>query len=313
MPEMTTVRLRLLWFPQAQFAGPLLAQHRGIAAAHGIDLQCVPVDFTLGPIDAVLSGDCDLAIASPAHLVESKAPAELLLLLAAQQASSLVYGARRAAGIAGFADLRGKRIAVWPGGEDLELRWALRRSGVADAEVTFVPVNDTASALASGDVDAAQLTTYHEIFELEHHVHDLSPFVLLKAADAGAGLLKDGLIARRDWIDRHADLAQAVIDSVLAGWTAAFTDPAGALALCEELRPDLSRDHHERQLAAIRALSLTGATLTDGLGFPDPHHLRDAVTAMRETHGHEISLGADGGLDRRFWDAAPAASRATRW
>ena len=267
MPELTPVRLRLLWFPQAQFAGYLLAQHRGIAAAHGIALECVPIDFTLGPIDAVLSGDCDLAVASPAHLVESKAPADLVLLLAVQQASSLVYGARRDAGIATFADLRGKRIGVWPGGEDLELRWALQRSGVAGDAVTFVPVNDTAAALANGDVDAAQLTTYHEIFELEHHVHDLAPFVFLTAVDADAALLKDGLIARRDWLAGNARVAQAVIDSVLAGWTAAFADPSETIALCMELRPDLSREHHEQQLAAIRALAFTGATLTEGSRF----------------------------------------------
>jgi NitT/TauT family transport system substrate-binding protein len=152
MPELTPVRLRLLWFPQAQFAGYLLAQHRGIAAALGIALECVPIDFKLGPIDAVLSGDCDLAVASPAHLVESKAPAELVMLLAVQQMSSLIYGARRANGIASFADLRGKRVGVWPGGEDLELRWALRRSGVDAATVTFVPVNDTAAALANSSI-----------------------------------------------------------------------------------------------------------------------------------------------------------------
>jgi NitT/TauT family transport system substrate-binding protein len=313
MPELTPVRLRLLWFPQAQFAGYLLAQHRGIAAALGIALECVPIDFKLGPIDAVLSGDCDLAVASPAHLVESKAPAELVMLLAVQQMSSLIYGARRANGIASFADLRGKRVGVWPGGEDLELRWALRRSGVDAATVTFVPVNDTAAALANGDVDAAQLTTYHELFELEHHVHDLAPFVFLKAADAGAGLLKDGLIARRDWLAENAAVAQAMVDSALAGWTAAFTDPAAAIALCMTLRPDLSREHHERQLAAIRDVSLPAATLTSGLGFPDPQHMRDAVTALRETHGHDVVLGADGGVDRRFWDAAPAASRTARW
>jgi NitT/TauT family transport system substrate-binding protein len=313
MPEMTPVRLRLLWYPQAQFAGYLLAQHRGIAAAHGIDLECVPIDFTLGPIDAVLSGNCDLAVASPAHLVESKAPADLVMLLAVQQTSSLVYGARRANGIASFADLRGKRVGVWPGGEDLELRWALRRSGVAGDTVTFVPVNDTAAALANGEVDAAQLTTYHEMFELEHHVHDLAPFVFLKAGDAGAGLLKDGLIARRDWLAGHAAVAQAVVECALAGWTAAFTDPADAIALCETLRPDLSREHHERQLAAIRTLALTGGTLTHGLGFPDPQHMRDAVTAMHETHGDDVALGPDDGVERRFWDTAPAAARAARW
>ena len=306
------VRLRLLWYPQAQFAGYHLAQHTGFAAARGLDLECVPIDFSLGAIPAILSDDCQFAVASPAHMLESSAPGDVVMLLALQQMSSLVYPARRAEGVHVASDVRGKRAAVWPGGEDLELRWMLKRSGVSASEVTLVPVNDTVVALMANDVSCAQMTTYHEVFELEHAAGSLEAFTMLHAADAGAALLKDGLFARRDYVAAHPQIVQAVVDSVLEGWTAAFDRPDEAVALCSRLRPDMTPAHQADQLEAIRGLSLTGATLTHGLGFPDPRHMDAARRAVHEVDGHD--LGEDPGrIDRRFWDAAPAAFRRTTW
>ena len=86
---MFEVRLRLMWHPQPQFAGALMAQHRGIASARGVELDCQPLDFDESPIDAVLTGNADLCIASPSHLFEAEDPEALRLLLAFQQNSPL--------------------------------------------------------------------------------------------------------------------------------------------------------------------------------------------------------------------------------
>jgi sarcosine oxidase subunit beta len=255
---MTPVRIRLLWHPQPQFAGYLLAQHEGYAAARDIALTCVPMDGSAGPIEALRSGACEFAVASPAHMLESDAPEELVMLLAVQQTSALCYGVHRAAGIASASDLAGKRIAVWPGGEDLELRWMLQRAHVPAGAATLVPVNDTVAALANGDVDGAQMTTYHEVFELEHRVDSLAAYAFLDAASYGAALLKDGLFARRRWVAEHPDLVQAVIDAVLEGWTVAFAQPEVAIGRCAALRrhaharPRLSRPRPPRRGAGGR-------------------------------------------------------------
>lgn len=313
MLAVTRVRLRLLWHPQPQFAGYLLAQHDGFAAARGIDLECVPIDFAVGPIDAVLSGDCQFAVASPAHMLESRAPNELVMLLAIQQASSLVYGARRDAGVSTTADLAGKRAAVWPGGEDLELRWMLHRAGLAEGAVDLVPFGDTVDALVTAAVECAQLTTYHEFFELEHRVASLDPFVFLRAADYGAALLKDGLIARRSWVAANPVLTQHVVDAALEGWTRAFNAPEAAVALCASLRPDLSISHHRQQLAAIRELTLTAATLEQGLGYPDRRHVDAALAAVDEVEQRQVDASREALTDDRFWQASPAPFRSPAW
>jgi NitT/TauT family transport system substrate-binding protein len=315
-PQMKSIRLRLLWYPQAQFAGYLVAERLHLGATHNVELVCVPPDLVRGTVDAVLAGESEFAVASPSHMLESATPDDLVLLLAIQQESSLVYPARRSDGIARATDLAGHRVAVWAG-EDLELRWMLQRAGVATNAVVRVQVQGTVDALLSGDVSCAQMTSYHELHVLEtamaHAGGALDEFVLLRAADFSAALLKDGLIARRDWVEAHPVETQAVIDAVLAGWTRSFDDVATAIAICELARPDMAHEEHRLQLQEIKRLSIHGSTLTHGLGYPDIAHIIRAATALAEVDGnHPVSDPAHL-IDNRFWARAPAGCRRTAW
>ncbi len=311
-PDMTPIRIRLLWHPQPQFAGYLTAEHEGLGLDAGVDIRTVAPDFVKGPIEAVLDGDVAFSVASPAHMMESGRADELVFLLAIQQVSSLVYPARRSVGIERPRDLAGRRIGIWPGREDLELTWMLHRAGLAADAYERVPVGDTVGAMLDGKVDCAQMTTYHELHHLEHGAGTLDDFILFRAADYGAALLKDGLVARRDFVAANPEVTQAVVNAVLAGWTKAFHDLDAAISLTVKLRTDMSRLEQEGQLGDIRALSLTGATLSEGLGYPDPRHMEQALKAVAEIEGH-AALPIDGLVDTRFWAAAPDAVRSRSW
>jgi ABC-type nitrate/sulfonate/bicarbonate transport system substrate-binding protein len=309
---MNTVRIRLLWHAQAQFAGYHIAEQHRLASTAGTEIACEPIVFGESGTDAVLAGKVEMAVASPSHLLEAKDPAALAFILAIQQESPLVYPAKRTSGIADLADLEGRKVGVWPGHEDLELRWMLRRAGVDERKVERVPVNDTVAALVEDRVAAAQMTVYHELHQAEHRLGSdaLLPFA---AQPYGASLLKDGLLARRDWLASNGAVAQAVVDAVLQGWTIAFTDAEAALAACAVARPDMAREEHAAQLRDIRALSLRGATLAHGLGYPDAEHVARALQAMREVGLTAPALDPAAVADRRFWQAAPARWRADAW
>ncbi len=297
-------RIRLLWLPQAQFAGYLLA-----ARENRSGIVCQAADFSTGPIEALLRGDCEFAVASPAHVLESPAPSDLVWLLTIQQVSPLVYPIRKESGIGSVRDLAGRRVAVWPGNEDLELQWMMARAGLGPEEVERVPVTDTVAAFLDGTADCAQMTCYHEIHHLEAALGTLEDVRLLKAADQGIGLIKDGLITRRDLVELHGDMVQDVVHAVLAGWTRAFAESNAAIEACLEARPDMDRAEHARQLEDIRTLAKGGATLSHGLGYPDPVHADNAIDAARETGLHEGLVPAASMVMDRFWHAVPAEVR----
>ncbi len=307
---MTTVRIRLLWHKQAQFAGYLLAEKLGLARRAGVDIVCEGLDFSQKHVAAVLAGATQMAVASPAHILESRDPAALRFVLAIQQESPLVYPVRRSDGIAGLAGLAGRKVGVWPGHEDLELRWMLLRAGVDPEAVTRVELPDTVGPFLAGELASAQMTNYHELHHVEHELgHDA--IRVFSGKDSGSSILKDGLAVSADFVEANPAAVQAVVDAVLEGWTIAFTDPDRAIAACLEARPDMGEAEHRRQLADIRALAMTGATLSHGLGYPDPAHVARAVEAIRDVERRDVPHA--GILDPRFWQAAPASFRARVW
>lgn len=307
---MMQVRIRLLWHKQAQFAGYLLAERLQLARARGVEIVCEGLDFSCKHVEAVLTGAAEMAVASPSHVIESRAPDKLAWILAIQQASPLVYPVRKADGIASLADLSGRRVGVWPGHEDLELRWMLQAAGLADGAVERVEMPDTVGPFLNGKIASAQMTSYHEIHQVEEALGK-DAITVFSAGPMGRDLIKDGLVISRQLAANHPDVVQAIVDAVLEGWTLAFRDPALAVEACAAARPDVPPAEHAAQLADIRALSLTGATLTDGLGVPDARHLARAAEALQAVEGRSVDLF--GILDRRFFDAAPAAFRETRW
>ena len=310
---MLKVRLRLLWFPQAQFAGALLAEHSEIAMRHGINLECQPVKTNESPISAVLSGRADLCVASPSHILESDDPKSLVCLLTFQQASSLVYLIRRDHGVDGIHCLAGKRIAVWPGSEDLELNWMLHKAGVSSGDIEFVPTKDTVQLLLAGEVSCAQMTTYNEYFEFLECGGRLTDVLCLSARDWDADLIKDGIIARKDWLEADPARAQAAVNSLLEGWTRALDNANEAIELCAKIRPDVDKRFHWMQFNEIRKLIVNGATLSHGLGFPDSRHVLQAAKAVSDLHGLEFKDSIDGFVAVNFWRSADPSFRRSRW
>ncbi|MFZ2871752.1 ABC transporter substrate-binding protein [Zavarzinia sp.] len=307
------VTLRLLWRFQAQFAGYLVAEHEGLAKRRGIDLRCQPIDFAEGGMKALLRGACDLAIASPAHLVESEAPTRLAFAMAVQQASPLVYPVRKSSGIRLPKDLEGRTAAIWPSGEDLELRWMLLKAGADPEKVKRLPTGDTVGAFVSGAADCAQMTIYHELHEMEAHGLPLDEVTLFRPADWGAELLKDGVIIRRDWMGSEDALLQDLIEIFLEGWQIAFTDPERAVAICSRVRPDMSADEHRRQLQHMKELATRGPALAEGFAVPHRDHMRRALDAVMDVEGHGEGLNPDELAVRRYWQAAPAELKAMPW
>lgn len=309
---MQTIRVRLLWHPQAQFAGYHIAEDLKLGAGAGIDIRCQPIRFDQGGIAALLAGDVEMAVASPSHLLKSGDAANLRLILAIQQESSLVYPVRTSSGIERLADLAGRKVGVWPGHEDLELRWMLHKAGVPPDAVTRVPMANTVDAFLAGEVDCAQMTSYHELHRVEETLGK-SNLRLFSAGSFGATLLKDGLIVRRDWLGSNGRAAQAAVDAILQGWTIAFSEAERAVTICSKVRPDMPEAEHRAQLRGIRALSCVHATLRHGLGFPDPEHVRRAMMAMRDLGIPVAAVAPEQVADTSLWRAAAEQWRSKAW
>lgn len=307
---MKTVRIRLLWHKQAQFAGYLLAESLGLARKNGVEIVCEGLDFTCKHVASVLTGATPMAVASPAHILESADPDALRWILTTQQESPLVYPVRKSDGIESLAGLAGRKVGVWPGHEDLEFRWMLQKAGLPAGAVDRIAMPDTVEPFLAGEIASAQMTNYHELHMVEERL-GANAIRVFSARDLGCSVLKDGLAVSTEFSHANPQVVQAVVDAVLEGWTIAFREPERAIAACLAARPDIGAEEHRRQLADIRALSITGATLTEGLGYPDPAHIEQAALALREVEDKLVDFSST--LDPHYWQAAPERFRERNW
>lgn len=302
----TTVKIRLLWHKQTQFAGYLLAEKLELARNDGIDIVCEPLDFEYKHVASILSGSTPMAVASPAHILESTSPEALRWILTIQQESPLIYPVRKGHGIECLADLKGHKVGVWPGDEDLEFRWMLHRSGLKPTDVQRIPMPDTVEPFLANNIASGQMTNYHELHAVEDAL-GMGAIELFSAKPLDCSIIKDGLVVSTSYATEHPSIVQAVVNAVLEGWTMAFDDPDRAIALCMEVRPDVSESEHRRQLADIYQLTAAGATLNKGLGYPDPQHLATASMALSEVKGKDVDTTDI--LDLTFWESAPERFR----
>jgi ABC-type nitrate/sulfonate/bicarbonate transport system substrate-binding protein len=308
----TKIRIRLLWHPQAQFAGYLVAQRLGLGASAGITFECVAMRRDQPGMAALAAGDVEMAVASPGHLLKAAEPQALRFILAIQQKSSLCYPVLRTSGIAELSGLAGRTVGVWPGNEDLEFRWMLHKAGIAQDAVTRVPMIETVDHFLRGEVASAQMTTYHELYKVIERTGE-NALTLFHAESYGADLLKDGLFVHRDWLAANREVAEAAVAAILEGWTIAFTEPDRTVAICSEFRPDMPLAEHREQLEGIRDISIAGATVRHGLGYPDPEHVVRVAQAIRDLGGHVPQVDPGVIADASPWRTAPQAWRATRW
>jgi NitT/TauT family transport system substrate-binding protein len=127
------------------------------------------------------------------------------------------------------ADLKGKRIAVSQLGGDshASVVLALRALGLANEDVTIVPVGGQSAriaALKAGSVDAAPVDA-----SLEADMVEQGFTILSKLAEAGAELPRSGLVLDRAWMTQNPNTALALVAANLEAQHRLFSDTEAAI------------------------------------------------------------------------------------
>lgn len=161
--EVRDVRVAAL--PIAESGALWAAIDEGIFEEYGLNVEVVPAQGGAQAIPALLSGDIDFAIGQPFGPIRADLQ-DLGVVIFSNYASSLADGedvnsvvALGDSGIAGPADLAGKRVSVNSLGAagDLTIRKAVDDAGGDSSTIEFVEVAfpDAQAQLEAGNIDAA--------------------------------------------------------------------------------------------------------------------------------------------------------------
>ena len=126
-------------------------------APTGYRIEVIPFESPTDGKNAVLTGSVDVGTFGIAAAMLGIAANEPLVIFAAQCNRGMAVMAGARSDIKSIKDLKGKRVAIWPGStQEVVILERLKAEGMTIKDIQHVrlPFSDMAPALARGDVDA---------------------------------------------------------------------------------------------------------------------------------------------------------------
>lgn len=265
------VTLQLKWVAQAQFAGYYAAESLGYYADECIDITINPGGPDIVPEQVVAGGQADFGINFVPSLLSSREQGTNLVNIAQVfERSAMREVAWADSGITSFADLAGKRVAVWFGGNEFELLATLNKFGIdpeADAEMVQQPFD--MNLLLERQVDAAAAMTYNELAQVLETVnpdtgelYQLGELVVLDMNEEGTAMLQDGVFTTEAFLaeEGNADLATRFLRASFRGWIYCRDNPDECVDFVLERGPALPRGHQTWMMNEVNKLIWPSST-----------------------------------------------------
>jgi len=224
------VKLQLKWVPQAQFAGYFMALDKGYYKEEGLDVEIVPGGPDIVPEQQVANGAADIGVDWVASLLAHQEQGlPLVEISQIYQKSGLVLVSKKSAGINGPADLKGKKVGNWMGGNEYELLALFDKYKFdPNKDIKFAKQGFTMDQFLTGELDAASAMTYNEYHvALESGVKAEDLNVIDMNAE-GVAMLEDNLFANSEWLEQNKETAAKFVRASIKGWQDAVADPAAA-------------------------------------------------------------------------------------
>lgn len=212
-----TIRIALAEPPSDEMAAFFVALDR--AKAKGLDYEWTAFAEEELAIQAVLSGDMDIAFGTPYSAMQrSKAPVRIIF-----QLSRLVFFPVATKEYNTLKDLDGVPIMLHSrgGGTDAIANVIESREGITFGERSYVPGSDkrvVAMLAGQGEATILDLSNRNKIIEEAGDRFNSLPMFEVKASD-------EALFANLDWIKENEEAVNLLVESLHSVWTDMAADP----------------------------------------------------------------------------------------
>ncbi|MEG0009080.1 MAG: ABC transporter substrate-binding protein [Aeromonas sp.] len=271
------VVLQLRWLHQPQFVGYHMAKAKGFYADVGLDVEIRPGGKGISPVQEVLAGRADFGVGNTEVLTSYANGQPLLALASVYQHSPSIFLARRDSGILTVADMRGKRIMMFPGHQDAELLATLYYQGLHERELIPVPTSVNIDDLITGKIDIFNAYLSNEPFYLEERGVAVS---VINPRNYGIDFYSDILFTTQAEDQLNPDRVARFRAASLKGWRYALSHPAEAIALLRrEYGVQRSQAHMEYELQMSKEMI---QPLYVEIGYMNPDRFAHIMAQLTE-------------------------------
>jgi len=284
--QATKARLQLKWVTQAQFAGYYGAKHRGFYAAENLDVTIIPGGPDIVPEQVVAGGGAEFGLDWLPSLLSAREQGVPLVNIGQVFAhSGMRQLAFKTSGIKTAADLRGRKVAVWFGGNEFALLATLAKYKIdPQKDLTLVQQPFDMNLLLQKQVDAAAAMTYNEYKQVLDGGVKPDDLVVIDFNAEGTAMLEDGIFVRADWLraGKNKEVAARFLRASLKGWEFCRDNAAACVDLVLKESPVLGKEHQTWMMAEINKLVWGPPTPKTPVGKMDPEAFkRTAEIALK--------------------------------
>jgi NitT/TauT family transport system substrate-binding protein len=229
--QLTKVTLQLKWVTQAQFAGYYEAKAKGFYQQEGLDVTIKPGGPNIIPEQVVAGGQAQFGIDWLSSLMTSRDKGvDLVSIAQVFDKSGLTLLTWKNSGITSVAQMKGKRVANWLGGNEFEVFAALAKYGMNPAHnqgVKIVQEPFTMGFFINHQADAASAMTYNELAQVLESKNPktgklfaLSDLNVISMQQVGTAMLEDNIFTTASWIKSAANqaIAKKFLIASFKGW-----------------------------------------------------------------------------------------------
>ena len=275
----TKVTLQLKWVTQAQFAGYYAAKAKGYYDKAGLDVRLKVGGPDIIPEQVVAGGGAEFGLDWLPSLLSARDKGTKLVNIAQVFGrSGMTQLTWKDSGIKTIAQMKGKKVANWLGGNEFELFAALTRAGMdpsANKGVTIVKQPFDMNLFMNRQVDSASAMTYNELAQVLEtknpktgKLTKLSDLNVIKMQNVGTGMLEDGIFTTDKWIasKSHQATAKKFLAASFKGWIWCRDHAKDCVNIVLAQGPTLLKGHQTWQMNEINALIWPTAK---GIGIMD--------------------------------------------
>jgi len=270
--EKFTVQMK--WVPQAQFAGYYVALAKGYYKAEGLDVNIKPGGPDVSPVQVLAGNQADAIVNwMPDALAAREAGVPLVNIAQIFNRSGLMLTCKKASGVSKPADLKGKTLGVWYGGNEYPfLNWMAKLGFKPDTDIKIMKQGFNVDPLLQNQAACISTMIYNEYWQVIDAGVKEADLVTFFYEDQGVASLEDGLYVLESKLKDPAFAARAAkfLRATLKGWNDAVKDPAGAARIVVAADPSGSATVkvQQRQMENVAKLITTAGTAK--MGYLEP-------------------------------------------
>lgn len=277
------LRFMVQWFPQAQFAGYIVAVEKGLFSSAGLEVELLFSDGTQSPLDLLAEGDVDICTAWLSDAMKRRSEGESLVQVGqVLQKSSLLLVTKKSSGILHPEDMNGRCMSLWGGDFSLQPNAFLAQHNITPR---IIPQSYTIEAFLAGACDISSAMYYNEYHKMMQAGLNEDELVTFRYSDYDLNFPEDGVYVNEANYQAHPGVYTKFMDIVLTGWDYARTHPEETLDLvmkyCNEYHLRTNRAHQRWMLTTIlAAIDMEGTLPREVWGSLSKHDYQLVTQAL---------------------------------